>query len=90
MMWGYGYGPAGMGLLGGGFMMLFWIAVLVGVALLVSRGLRHGAVGCCGTHVAPVERQTRGGQAEAVASERYARGEITRDEYLEITKTLNS
>ena len=49
MMWGYGYGPAGMGLFGGGLMMLFWIAVLVGVVLLVARGFRHGAVGCCGT-----------------------------------------
>ena len=44
---------------------LFWVAVVIGLAFLFRRGWYH----------------RQGGSGEAVLGERYARGEITEEEY---------
>lgn len=82
MMWGYGYGPGwgmgGWGVLGPIF-MIFWlaviVAVIVGVIWLVRLALQHEA------------RPSRSSALD-ILDERYARGEINHDEYLEKKKHI--
>lgn len=66
MGWGWG------GMFFGPLFMIFWIAVLVAVVVLVLRWLGGGSVG---TGLAP--RTSR-----EILDERYARGEIDREEYM--------
>jgi len=78
-MWGYG--PYGMGYGGGWVMMIFggifWIALLVLVGLAIMWFLRNGGhVGSFASH------DQRSGGLD-ILEERYARGEIERDEYLQ-------
>ncbi|MGA7616353.1 MAG: SHOCT domain-containing protein [Thermoanaerobaculia bacterium] len=68
MHWGYGYGM--------GFGMIFWwvfLLILLGVIIWgMSRAMRGGAS-------APGAGSTA--SAEQILKERYARGEITREDY---------
>lgn len=66
---GYGWGGMGLGLFG---MLLFWGLLAVGVVLVVR--LLLGAA-----ERRPPER--RGKSAQEILAERYARGEIDRDEF---------
>lgn len=74
MMGGYGM-MAGMGWLGLLMMALFWI----GVILLVVWGLSNAF---------PGRRQAAEPDAEEILKRRYARGEISREEYLQASATL--
>lgn len=63
---------------------LFWILILVGAGFLVYallRGLGAGAAATMGS-AGPTE------DPAALAAARYARGEIGRDEYLQIRQDL--
>lgn len=80
-MMGYGWTCPGLGASGyGGWGLvltgLFWLLLVVGIVALVVWAVRrpayHGAVPA--TAVAP-------SRALEIARERYARGEITRDEF---------
>lgn len=73
-MYGYdmGWGWHWMGLLG---MLLFWLVVIV-TAVVALKYLAGG--GSRSTHEPTVNRSA----ARAILEERYARGEIERDEYL--------
>ena len=64
---------------GGGFMWFFWILVLVAVAWLVAIAAR-GAVGAGKKSESALE----------ILEQRYARGEIDRDEYLQKRDDLQS
>jgi putative membrane protein len=75
MMGGYGM-MAGMGWLGLLLMALFWI----GVILLVVWGLSNAF---------PSRRQAAEPDAEEILKRRYARGEISREEYLQASETLH-
>jgi len=75
-MW---YAHEGMGwwmLFGGTFMILFWGAIITLIVWGIRRATRHNA----GSH----------GQGDPleIAKERYAKGEITKSEYLQIKKDL--
>lgn len=77
MMWGYGYGPGwGMGSWGvlGPIFMIFWliviVAIIVAVIWLARSALYH-------------EAKSSRSSALDILDERYARGEINHDEYLE-------
>ena len=79
MMWGYG---PNMGMMGWGYgygllHMIIWLVILVaivtGVVWLVRRAAQPGA------H----QFSARPSQGLQVLEERYARGEINRDEYLQ-------
>jgi len=74
MMGGYGM-MAGMGWLGILVMALFW----VGVILLVVWGLSNAF---------PSRQQAVEPDAEEILKRRYARGEISREEYVQASETL--
>lgn len=63
-------GGWGMGF-GGPFMLLFWVLVIVGVVVLVKWIAGQSSSG----------RDARGKTALEILQERYARGEIDREEY---------
>jgi len=75
-MWMHGFGFDGM-LLG----WFFWLVVVAGVVVLVVWAVRRPArgpvSGCCS------------GSALEVLGQRYARGEITREQYEQMKKDLN-
>lgn len=74
-MWGgyMGYGPWGMGgVLMGIFMGLFWIVLVIGVAAIVWAVLHKGAGGA---------GRAESGTALRILEERYARGEIDKEEF---------
>ena len=74
-MGNYGYGMMGYG--GMFFGLLFWILIIV-VAYLLIKWLVE-------------QNKTRGGREKPaldIAQERYARGEITKEEFEEIKKRL--
>lgn len=80
--WYGGFGWIGM-ILGG----IFWLAVLVGLVLLVVWGIKRVSSGS--------GMANNGGSSQAVASPkeilqaRYARGEITREQYKEMLSDLD-
>jgi putative membrane protein len=82
----YGYGADGMmgggfGLVGGIFMLVFWILVIVGVVLLIKwlvEQTSHGGY----THAPP------NSQALEIAKSRYAKGEISKEEFDQIKQDL--
>jgi putative membrane protein len=71
----HGWGGAGWMWLWGGLMMLFWVALVAAVVWLVAS--RSGQ-----RPTAPADR------AREILAERYARDEITSDEYRERLDTL--
>jgi len=75
MMGGYGM-MAGMGWLGLLMMALFWI----GVILLVVWGLSNAF---------PRQRQAVEPDVEEILKRRYAKGEISREEYMQASETLH-
>jgi putative membrane protein len=75
MMYGWG-----MGWFGGIFSLIFWILVIVGMVFLI-RWLIHMSKG----HPA---QQQNGSRALEILRERYARGEIQKDEFEEKKKDL--
>ena len=86
MMGGWGSGYYGPGMMGGfgPFWVLLWLLVIVGGVALLIRGAfvcrhRHG----CGSGV-----NDNGSVALKLLNERYARGEITREEYQKMRKDL--
>lgn len=75
MHWGW-YGGPGFGWIS---MVLFWGVVVFGIVWLVRSGTRKG------------EGQTRSCDGETaldILDKRYARGEITKEEYMEMKQTL--
>jgi putative membrane protein len=71
MGWG-GYGGFGMGVFGWLFMLLFWGLIIVGLVLVVRRLWDQGRSGTgAGTGDAPLD----------ILRRRYARGEISKEEY---------
>lgn len=75
---GYGGGFGWQGLLGMGMQFLFWILLIaVGIALFRWIGRRE-----------PAGSSFTTGGALNVLNERYARGEIGKDEYLSLRKDL--
>ena len=87
MGYGYGYGP-GWGMMGGyGYEygvihMVVWIVILLVVVALVVWLVR--SMSASGAHQLPARRSA----GLDVLEERYARGEINRDEYLQKKKDI--
>jgi putative membrane protein len=74
MMGGYGYGMMGYG---GMFIgLLFWIVIIVVAYLLIKRLMEQN------------KSNVVGKSALDIAKERYAKGEITKEELEEIKKNL--
>jgi putative membrane protein len=89
MTMGYGYGPQ-WGMMGGyggyggygAFSMIIWVVILIAIVALVV-WLVRSLSGPGAHHVGP-----RGSSGLDVLDDRYARGEINRDEYLEKKRDL--
>lgn len=86
MMWGYGQGM--------GWMWLWVPLLLIGIALLVllavrvfSGGIRHG-YGPPGPPRPGGPSPSGGSRAHQILEERFARGELTADQYREHLKML--
>jgi putative membrane protein len=82
MMW------HGFGFMGGfgGWMMIFWLLVVVLFVFGLARmGRWHRGGGCCGVSAYGHDAQN----AVDIARERYARGEISAEEFEKIKKGLS-
>ena len=74
------FGDYGMGMGGGGmiFMVLFWVVIIVGVFYLIKILSGKGREG------------GQGESAEELLKKRYAKGEISQEEYEKIKKDLHA
>lgn len=87
MMYGYGYGQPDM--IGGAFfMLLFWAFIIVGAVLIVRYFMRSSTCDICGH--SPHHHHHGGSSALDILAERYARGEIEKDEYETKKKDLSA
>ena len=90
MMYGYNQGLGYGGMMGGGWLgvlLFFFVGALIiaGVVVLVMNMSRHSAPG----HMAPTMGAQPGhDEAVAIAKKRFASGEITKDQYDELMRTL--
>lgn len=91
-MGGYGgMGSSGMGFMGGGlfsmlFMIIFWILVAAAAFFFIRWLIETVTAGGAG---GPKNRLSAEQDALEIAKQRFARGEITRDEYLEIKQEIS-
>jgi putative membrane protein len=99
MMWGMMGG--GFGMMGGNawwgwvIMLLFWVLLIGGIALVVFWLVRQGYIGGSTTSGAGASRERRldnsgrAGQAALdILNERYARGEINREQYDQMKRDI--
>ena len=70
MDWGYGWGFIPHMWFGGAMMALFWIAVIIAIVFIVKSLMKTSG-----------DRRTTDDKPLDIAKKRYARGEITRDEF---------
>ena len=78
MMHGFGFG--GMGLFGGWIGLILNLAILVGIVLLIVWAVKRFTSG----------NVSSGGQTpRGILQARYARGEITRDQYQQMLSDLS-
>ncbi len=84
MMGGYGCGPMM------GWVWVFWILIVVGVALLVLLAVRliGGGTNRTGTGGGPSGAATGRSAARRILDERYAKGELDVEDYRERLKGL--
>lgn len=76
----HGFGFGGMGLFGGWTGLIFNLAIFVGIVILVVWAVKRFT----SSNVSP------GGQTpREIAQARYARGEITRDQYQQMLSDLS-
>jgi len=78
--WGYG---AGFGF-GWIFMVIFWGLIIWGIIALIRTFSHNGSGKCCGGH----EKGVQSKLAKDIIDERYAKGEINKNEYEEKKKDL--
>lgn len=68
----------GFGFFGGGiFMLIFWVLVIIGIVYLVKHFSENGK-----------ESEQKGNSAVEILKERYAKGEITKEEFEQKRKEL--
>lgn len=86
--YGWGAGDTGMGLAGGIIMIAFWIAVLVGIIVLIVWLVRQVQAGPGTTTSTGVTSATPYLTPLDILKTRYAQGEIDQEEYETRRKTL--
>ncbi len=79
MMGGWGGWGVGANPWLGVVTMIFWVLILAGIGLVVVWALRH---------VGPRETTGSGPRALDILKERYARGELTREQYEQMRRDL--
>lgn len=83
--WGYGYGP-GMSIAGGILMILFWVLIIVFIVVLLRRAMWYD--GGHDRDMRHMHRERHESTALDILKERYAKGEITKQEYEDMKKDL--
>ena len=83
---GFGSGLGSFGLIGGLIGLLLNIAILVGIVLLVVWAVKQFS-GSSNQGISAITGQSR--SAREVLDTRYARGELTRDEYQTILNDIS-
>jgi putative membrane protein len=84
MMGNFGYGFGGMGLVGMILGSIIMIGIVVGIILLIVWAVRKSY----GTSNQTTSQTIANQSAKDIAQARYAKGEITRDEYQRILADL--
>ena len=82
-MWGYGYNMMGWGLLSGVIVMALVIVAVIVVLRLLPTRLNHSSIS-----LPPVAGAVQ--SPHQILDERYAKGDLTTEEYLERVKHLGS
>jgi len=85
MMYGYGYG-SGLGFFGGILSLLFWVLIIWLIVALVRAPAGHRGRGCWGGHCS--EEKDKTDSAMDILRERYAKGEISKEEFEEKSQIL--
>ncbi len=88
-MWGSGFHMGNWGLFGGMGMFiggLFFLGLIVLVVVLLARGSGSGSRG----YLPPTRSESSRPAHVDILKERYARGEITREEFEQMRKDLES
>ncbi len=80
--WGYGMG-LGFGL-GWIFQILFWALIIWLIVSLV----RHRSISCCGGHWGEGEKHKKEDAALEILKQRYAKGEISEEEFEKMKNKL--
>ena len=84
MDWGWGW------MFSGGLMMLLFWGVLIALVVLVVRGLTGGASSTANNTDVGATRREVGATPLEILQARYARGEISREEYETIRRDLQT
>ena len=87
MMYGYGWGP-GFGLFGGLFMLIFWVLIIWLIVALVRGASGHGGKHCWGGMCGGEHEDMKKDTAMEVLRERFAKGEISKEEFEEKSAIL--
>jgi len=78
-----GFGVGGMGLVGGLIGLIFNLAIVIGIVILIVWAVKRFTSGATNWN------QTSGSQSpREILQTRYARGEITRDQYQQMLQDL--
>lgn len=85
MMYGYHGGMGWIGMLVGGFFFLLLVAGLVSLIVMAVRGGRRHGMGWYPPPMGP-----SGAGAKEILQMRYAKGEITKEQYKEMLADLES
>jgi putative membrane protein len=86
MMYGYGLG-SGFGFFGGFMMILFWF-LIIWLIVSLMRGGNHAGSGCCGMGGHRHGGEKKIDSAMDVLRERFAKGEISKEEFEEKIQIL--
>lgn len=86
MMHGYWFGP--MGWIGMIIGLVFWVLILGGLIWLVVWAVRRSGSGSAGSHLTSTQPPVLQSPKD-IAQMRYARGEITREQYQQLLEDLN-
>jgi uncharacterized membrane protein len=88
MMYGYSYANPMMGVGFGMGLMVFWAIVVVVLILVLIRDVRRSGISHTPPN-APPAPQVRDEACE-IARARYAKGEITKEQYEDMCRTLST
>lgn len=87
MMYGYGIGH-GFWFLGEIFSLVFWVLVIWLIVSLVKGSGHHRGKGCCG--MMGHDGEKKNDNAKDILRERFAKGDITKEEFEEKSRILEN